>query len=73
MRTMSPVTVTFARNAGIAFCATAGWREAAKRKRQSEKSNDEERIMAQDLPHFINCAVVCSISSAAVMTLEFIS
>ena len=46
--------------------------QTEQRRRQTDKANDGTDH-CQDPPHFINCAVVCSISSAAVMTLEFIS
>ena len=42
------------------------------RERKGESADDEASHRAS-LSHRINCAVVCSISSAAVMTLEFIS
>jgi hypothetical protein len=46
--------------------------KADQRQRQSEKSDDGADHQT-DPSHFISCEVVCNISSAAVMTLEFIS
>ena len=47
-------------------------RRAAQRQQQREAC-DHEPGHGRDPSHFISCEVVCSISSAAVMTLEFIS
>ena len=46
---------------------------AASGDRQSGMARIMARVMAMTFRHFISCEVVCSISSAAVMTLEFIS
>ena len=73
MRTTLLVTVTLARSAGTAFCAAADAGSSADEREQERENPDAEADHGQDLSHFISCDVVCSISSAAVMTLEFIS
>ena len=71
MRTMSPVDGDVGAQRRHRVLRGGGGGEGD-REREGESADDEADHRAS-LSQRINCEVVCSISSAAVMTLEFIS